>query len=376
MLALFIMSCERNNKYLIDSHYADEITVKNNEFILPTKDELFLRDYNMISSLSNNRLDIIVAYNYRTHALDLFSPQTNYLTQVKLDEEGGNGILPNIEGLYFHTLDSIWIYNRGIIYLTDTAGIVQERIDIGDLQHEEIIIDANFSISRVNLYYNKKRKSLLYTTRVIQQKGKPLFQVYEYFLNDKNVKKHALSGSDYDSDIMLLYGWKNAPNVTFSDDYIIYNYPIESNIYTLNLNDNSKKTFGGKSKYTKNSVHKLSKNTDFDDAERHKIENVHFFEITYNHVLDLYFRLHVDRNDYLKNENTFVQFNKKNMYLMVFNNKFEVIYENQLSSNRYSIINSWCIVNNGFLMLVNNHFFNAEIDEDVIVFDILEPNIK
>ena len=376
---LFCMSCEINDSVLQDSNYAEEVAIKVNEFVLPTKDELFLKDYSLISSFACDSSDIISAYNYKIHSLDLFSPQGNYLKQIKFDREGGNGIIPNIQGLYCHTFDSIWIYNHGIVYLTDTTGIVKDKIDIGNLQNEEIIVYTNYSISSVYLYYNKKRKSLFYTTRIIQRNYKLSFYVYEYFLESKDVKKYELSGSDYDTDIWSSYGWKNTPNVTFSDDNILYNYPIESNIYTIDLEDNSKHTYGGKSRYTKNTVHRLSKNADFVNSEIHKVENVHFYEIIYNPVLDLYFRLHIDRNDFIQNQDPQsigIQFNKKDRYLMIFNSKFEIVYEGKLQPDRYSVITSWCTVNKGLLMFVNNYYFDdSEIDEDTVLFDIIEPQI-
>ncbi|MDR2909961.1 MAG: DUF4221 family protein [Bacteroidales bacterium] len=378
---LFFVSCKNRENALQDNSYAEEITVKNEEFVVHTQDELFLKDYNLVSSFAcDSSLDIIVAYNHTIHALDLFSPQSNYLKQVILDKEGGNGILPDIHGLYVHTLDSIWIYNYDIVYLTDTTGIVKEKIDIGNLQSdEEIIIHANYSISSAYLYYNKKRNSLFYAARIIQPNYKLRFYVYEYFLENRNVKQYELSGSDYDTDIWSSYGWKNTPNVTFSDDKIVYNYPIESNIYTIDLEDNSKHTYGGKSRYTKNTVNKLSGNAGFFSAEIHKIENVHFYEIVYNPVLDLYFRLHIDRNDFLKTQDAQdagIQFNKKGRYLMIFNSKFEIVYEGKLPSDRYSVITSWCAVNKGFLMFVNNYYFNGSgINENTVLFDVFEPQI-
>ena len=60
---------------------------------------------------------------------------------------------------------------------------------------------------------------------------------------------------------------------------------------------------------------------------------------------------------------------------MIFNNKFEIIYESKLPSNRYSIINSWCTVNKGIIIMANNSFFEAETDEDTIIFDIVEPQM-
>lgn len=210
-------------------------------------------------------------------------------------------------------------------------------------------------------------------SKVSQEYDPPYFYVYEYFLENGRVGKYDLSQSDYDSDIMLMYGWMNAPNITFSDTDIIYNYPIESNIYTIALHDGSKHVYGGKSKYTENSVLGMSGKPSINDTERHKIENVHFYELVYNPTHDLYFRLHVDRSDFYPNQNAFVQFNKKDLYLMIFNHKFEVVYEDKLPSNRYSIIESWCSVEKGLLMFVDNYFLNIPQEEETILFDVIKP---
>lgn len=375
ILVLFV-SCRNKSTTLQDNAYADEITVKTEEFILSTEDLPFLKDYNLISShICDKKLDVIAAYNYKIHALDIFTIQDNYLAQIPLNSEGENAIIPDIQGLYFHSWDSIWIYNHGLVYLTDTTGIVKKKVDIGSLQNEEIIIQANYSISKVNLYYNKDRKSLFYATRLLQQDAYPHFYVYEYFLESGDVSKYELSHSEYDPDIMLMYGWKNSPNITFSDNNILYNYPIESNIYTINLFDKTKHIYGGKSKYTDNIVQRLTKNTELLDAEKHKIENIHFYEVIYNSKLNLYFRMHVDKNEFYPNEDAFMQFNKKNRYLMIFNSNFELIYEDKLPSDRYSIINSWCSVKEGLLMFVNNYFLDSTSEENTILFDVIKPQI-
>ena len=371
IIVLSLFSCKERRNTLLDSQYTTEVRVNTDEYIMPTKENFFLRNYNMLSSSG----DIVVAYNYRVHALDIFN-QSDYLAQIELKTEGGDGILQDIQGLHFHTWDSIWIYNHGIIYLTDTTCSVKKKINIGNLQDEEIIIHSNYSISRINLYYNKEKKSLFYSTRIISDIDNPQFNVYEYVLETGDIKKYELSSSYYDTDIMSMYGWKNSPNITFSDTKIIYNYPIESNIYTINLNDKSKQIYGGKSKFTANVAERLTKNTEILDAEKHKIENIHFFEMVYNPSLNLYFRLHVDKNEYFPNKDAFVQFNEKDLYLTIFNNKFEILSETKLRSNRYSIITSWCPVNDGLLLFVNNHFSETTSKEDVILFDIIKPQKK
>ena len=61
---------------------------------------------------------------------------------------------------------------------------------------------------------------------------------------------------------------------------------------------------------------------------------------------------------------------------MIFNNKFEINYEGKLPLNKYSLLNSWCTVNKGILIMANNFFFEAEADEDAIIFVIVEPQSK
>lgn len=371
-IILLLASCKDKSNVILNSNYANERTFNIKEFVLLTEEQTFLRDYNIVSSSFSESSDIIIGYNYQIHSLDLFDMQNNCQSQIQLNAEGEDAILSDIQGLCFHKLDSIWIYNEGVIYLVDTASVVKERINIRDFQDEEVIIFTNYSISKGCLYYNNSRKSLFYPTREIMNSGIPQFYVNEYFLEKQEVKKYELSSSHYDADIMSMYGWKNAPNVTFAENQILYNYPIEANIYTINLDDDSKHTYGGKSKYTKNTVARLSSNTNITDAERHKIENVHFYEIIYNSNLNLYFRFHVDKNDFFPNEDGFIQFNKKDLYLMVFNEEFEIVNESKLVQNRYSIINSWCPVSKGLLIFANNFFLDAEVSEDALIFDVLE----
>jgi len=49
----------------------------------------------------------------------------------------------------------------------------------------------------------------------------------------------------------------------------VLNAFLQSLEYNYNYNYNYKQTYGGKSKYTKNIVNKLSRNKDYMDAERH-----------------------------------------------------------------------------------------------------------
>ena len=167
-------------------------------------------------------------------------------------------------------------------------------------------------------------------------KGKSNFFASEYSLTDHSIKTYPL-GATEDKDFRNEYGWKQCPNVTYTDKAILYNFPIESNIYVIDIESGKGSAFGGKSQYTTNSVKKLQSPFSFTDGNRHIHENVHFFELLYDSTNDRYYRLHlgsnVDYNDKMDFESLY---HSKTMYLMVFNNEFEIINETKLDKERYN----------------------------------------
>ena len=110
----------------------------------------------------------------------------------------------------------------------------------------------------------------------------------------------------------------------------------------------------------------------FQDADKHLIENVHFFEIQYEPQKDVYYRLHLDKTVFSTNTKSNLLYDSKDLYLTIFNKNFEIIYENKLDNKTYSYHNSWGILNNK-LFINKDNILNDNKDSDSFEMVLFDP---
>lgn len=373
---IFLCSSCKKEKTLIENIYANKVNFVAEEVSIPLSEGLLLKEYYLSASFHNDTATILAAYNYKEHGLDFVNLKDKTTSQIKLEKSGPSGI-SRIEGLFIHNPDSIWLYNEtGNIYLINQKGELKNKLSIlDDSSKEKIIIGTNYAISNTKLFYNSKRKSLFYTTKEISSENSG-YIVKELFPDNPGmVNTYDLSPSLIEPSITVKdYCNKENPNVSFTNDKIIYNYPIEANIYTIDISTGKRNAFGAQSKYTENLVHKNMLSNDYSSYDRHGIENIHFNEVMYMPALDLYCRLHLNAVEFDAKKDLGELYNTKDIYLMVFNNKFEVINEIKLPSKKYSYYTAWCALDKGVLIFANNFFFNSDKLDETLVFDIYAPN--
>lgn len=373
-ILLCISSCQLSkDSKLKENVYSDKIDFNRKEVLFsPQTDILFLKEYFLSSSYQQDSTDVFVSYNYKRHALDFLDLKNGTISQTKLELEGPKA-MGRIYDIFVHNMDSIWICGMQNIFLINKAGDLKKKVPLIIEPNEGLSVETNYAISTIKLHYNDKRKSLFYTTGVFLD-DYLRFIVNELSLDDSNkIKRYKLSLSDVEPNLDKSYCYLTKPNVTFNDNKVIYNYPIESNIYVLDLNTGEHRIYGGKSKYTENKAHK---NSSSGNPEKYDIENLHFYEVMYIPKYDLYCRLHLNGIEFDVNKNREELYNSKDIFLTVFNSKFEVVNEIKLPSKRYSYLTAWCPLNNGFLIFANNYYLDASTSENNILFDIYEPVIN
>ena len=158
-----------------------------------------------------------------------------------------------------------------------------------------------------------------------------------------------------------------------ADTLLVYNFEYESNIYAYNLNSKNIDIYGAKSEYSPGLINLVSaKNPD--QWERHAIENPHYLHVLFDPYENLYYRFHWGGVPYKASNNQFNSFIDKPLYLMVLNDKFEILKEIELPKNRYGI-HSWAVTRNGILMS-NSHPMNEDIDENHLTFDLVRISIN
>jgi hypothetical protein len=368
-LLLLFLSCSNNS--LVNNKSGSPVDLGKNE-IHVNMDENTVNGYNLLSTLYNGE-DFAVAYNSYTHSVDVINITKDTVSHIVLDSEGPDGITHTVSGIYAHTLDSIWVSTVENIVLVDSAGHVKRRVSLLRKEGEVSLTITNFSIGTSKIYYNSKRNSL-FSLMMSVSSDKAGFFVEEYSLLNGSIKKYPVT-MVVEKNLRYSYGWKQCPNVTFTDTKILYNFPIESNVYVIDVETGNNMVYGGKSQYTNNEVGPLNFPYDFEKANRHIIENVHFFELNYDPVNDVYYRLHLNRTGSDVTRDFEDIYNCREMYLTVFNSEFEVINESKLDNFTYNYRNCWGILSKG-LFIAKSNFHRKDINHEQFEMDVYRVAVK
>ena len=229
-----------------------------------------------------------------------------------------------------------------------------------------INIDVNFTMATNKMFYHPKRQSVFYLT-VTPTNESADYAVYEYNIVTGKHEAYLLKGGLLECKAGRNYGWKQFPNVSYTLDKVVYNFPINSNIYSIDINTKEEKSYGGRSKYTSNLVSELEMPYDVPAAYKHLLENVHFFELQYDNWRDVYYRLHLGNIECGRKTDFMNLYPTKNLYLTTFNSAFEIINEMDLGEGQYDYWNYWGIMKDGFFIVKN---LLSSDDENIFQFDI------
>ena len=275
LLICLFLSCAKSQDRLIESQYGKAISFEKEEINIPIDDKT-LTSYQVISCFQENENNLVYAYNSPMHSLDIFNLNDQSISHLPLNKEGENGILKNVSGLYVHQEDSLWLYSQGFLYLVNNEGEVKGKYELPFPEGGFIMVETNFSMATIKLFYHPQRNSVFYLT-VTPTKESATYIVYEYSLNSGTFKAFELKGSETEKFAGKRFGFKQFPNVTYTDQDILYNFPISSNIYRIDIETGKETAFGGKSRYTPNLASELTMPYDMKDASKHHIENIHLF---------------------------------------------------------------------------------------------------
>lgn len=351
----------------------DAVATEVEEIKFPTQKALQLKSYYLSSPIHTDSADFLVSYNYRSHSLDYINLKSKLITQTILLREGPNA-LTRLTGIYAHTLDSIWVSDESErIFLIDNTGEIKNTVNLKEnlRETEQILINTNHAMYTSRLHYNKVRQSLMFLVKNLSSKT---FVVRELFVDkEKEAINYELSPSKIIPDMSVGYTFMDAPNVNFTNENIIYNYPVESSIYTLNIQTKERKSIMANSRYTANIVEKVEAGIDYPSLEKCRIQNPHFFDVMYIPKLKTYARLHLGGIAHDEKREMNQLMNDRTLHLMLFNEKMERIGETKLAEHRYNNFTGWSISYNGIALFVDN-ILDEENDTEELIVDMVRPN--
>ena len=371
ILIAFLASCmEQKSQNKIKNNIV-EVEVEEMKF--PPQTVLQLKSYYLSSAVHTDSADFLIGYNYRLHSLDYMNLQSKEVTQTILSDEGPDAVI-SLTGLYANSLDSIWMSDESErVFLLDNAGQIKTTVNLKEyLQDtEQLLINTNHAMFTSHLYYNEIRQSLMF---LVKKMASQTFVVRELFLDKgKDAIDYELEPSRIIPDITSGYAFINAPNVNFTTTDIIYNYPFESSVYTLDIQTGERKYVPAQSQYTENIVERVEPGTDYSTIEQCRIQNPHFFDVMYIPKLKKYVRLHLGGVDFDEKRGRDELMNDRILYLMIFDEKMKVLGESKLLEHRYNNFTGWSVSYNGVALFVDNILDEEDDTEDLAIDVILFP---
>lgn len=350
---------KKNSQEIIMGIERDTMSIKLND--------TSLNNYHTQVSFSWYKNDFLIGYNDKTHCLDVFNFTNKDIFNIELNIQGRGAVAGEVNGLYATSLDSLWILANQTVYLLDSIGIIQKQYDLMVDEGEYIINTSNYSNASVRLYFDTDKCALYYAT--IKMGDKNAFYINILSLNDGRHKKIELKYTDTEQGVGQRYGWMQHPNITYNYPLVIYNFPFNSNVYTMDLNTDVIKSYGGESRYTPNIASEVYTET-IDSWYKHMIENVHFYEVNYDPYRKRYYRLHLNGVDFNSTISVSEQIFDKQMFLTVFDQEFNVIEEFPLSNDLYNINGGWGVFKNGLFIIKDNPNMEHQ-DYECLKYDIL-----
>lgn len=365
ILIAFLASCmEQKSQNKIKNNIV-EVEVEEMKF--PPQTVLQLKSYYLSSAVHTDSADFLIGYNYRLHSLDYMNLQSKEVTQTILSDEGPDAVI-SLTVLYANSLDSIWMSDESErVFLLDNAGQIKTTVNLKEyLQDtEQLLINTNHAMFTSHLYYNEIRQSLMF---LVKKMASQTFVVRELFLDKgKDAIDYELEPSRIIPDITSGYAFINAPNVNFTTTDIIYNYPFESSVYTLDIQTGERKYVPAQSQYTENIVERVEPGTDYSTIEKCRIQNPHFFDVMYIPKLKKYVRLHLGGVDFDEKRGRDELMNDRILYLMIFDEKMKVLGESKLLEHRYNNFTGWSVSYNGVALFVDNILDEEDDTEDLAI---------
>ena len=359
-IVLGALSCGENNKNSQAAFCVDSLQVSSKR-VVPADSIIWEQSYNLSCPYPYGGGYAIMGYNAQAHALEIFTDSAT-IGRIQLDHHGENAVIGRASAITAISMDSIWLYDCFAFYLIDSKGRVLHK----HKDDRQIFLDANYVMQTASMgWYGGN--VLLYPVDV---KGK--FYLEHYSLKDKKViKEIPLDFPDCNKNGKNLYADMKYPNVSFSDGKVIYNYPYDSDIMTINLASGERRKYKAPSRFADASLKPYKRSGNMQAWLNYDWSNAHFFEVEYLPNLGLYARFMLGGINVGKYNDRNSVVDARKLYVSFLDADFNIVGEFLLKEKRYSNFHGWCAMPDALAVYVDNLLDN-EVCED-LVFDKIAP---
>lgn len=335
-ICTLVLACKNNPSLILEATASHQtIKLKRTELTIPV-DSLGLSVYGTDPTIYLEGNDFLLyTYNTPQHSIDVYNlSQKTFKSRITLHRAGPNQV-NKVYNSYVLNPDSIYIMGKGKLYLINKLGKVTTSYNTifqasdnteGGYFHSPN--EANFIIEHSGaamlgffIHYNS-----IGTERTQESLSNPILGRLN--LKDESLSFYPVTYSQFiqhnKGDFSEL-----KPNFTFTADQLIYNWPIESNIYTFEYKSRKKKTLGAKSDFSANAALTITGNSKYD----YRNEGTWFNSVNQYPGSNYYYRTHWSSQPKTTPNGDKTDASTKPGYIMLLSQNFEVIEEIELDSD-------------------------------------------
>lgn len=277
---------------------------------------------------SEGESDFFLAYNYMTHSLDLFNLTERIIEgHITLSNDGPDAII-EVVGLDVITRDSIFFADLTKFSIVNGSGTIIWSLDKKDPRIlGEIPPGFLYTWQGIfNPYYNSGNKSFVVSYMPLEDKlTGELPMLIQIGVNDAK-------GSLLPMFHPVFPEVKNNPiylgaRSCYTKDKVVINYAFSSDIHVYDYKSKQSITHGGMSSLTANYLSPIKEG---EDSEDYYLKSLCFFNLTYDRFRNYFYRTHWGEMQLRKSEFANSTFYDKPIYLTVFDEEFNLLYETKL----------------------------------------------
>jgi hypothetical protein len=371
IIALIVFSCRNSNDFVVESSGNLKESILNVDTIRIDLDSLGLNAYDEYSYVTNNGSEYLLCLNQKLKGIDIFNLTTREFSG-RFFFNDKRQIINDVRAFYAKDFSSMYLISPGKLIFTDSTGEVDSYINLyklvnGDYKkYGEPAVTLHFPLN--HSHHNNKPTILLYTFRQPDEYVSADI-VLELQLQDSSTNLLPIQYSDYFKNSSGKLGFLTYMNLgEVNEQYIVYNFVYESNIYRYTRSNGTIEVYGG----TVAGVNPLAKTfngeSDNQSLSIHALENPHYFRLLHDSEKHLYYRPVWKQIDYEDSNGLFNSFVDKELLISVFDSQFRLLDNLQLPKNTYSI-HRWFVSKNG-LALSPTHPSSKFMNENTLEFHI------
>jgi hypothetical protein len=358
------------------------------EYTLSAIDTINIR----IDSLTNNfnptyqfselgTLKILSVYNPRVHRIEIYDThEQNLLSLIRLNTEGPDGI-PELSGLYIHTLDSIFLFTleMNFIFLIDSSGSIIDRVDLNpslstDGIQYEMLVEEYFDVS----YTPELGILTFWAAPFIDRETSKFYQypvVFDFDINENKIlKNYGYYPESYRKRNVYFLNHRLIRSVT--ESYEIHGFEASHELFVYDkVTKELLKEVYSKSKYLPDQIESSTSSgraqLTLQEQVNHNIKTGRYKKLIYDKTNDLLYRF-VRHPQELKGADGLL--NSKigsTLSIMILDQELGVAGEVLLPANVF--VDHFSFVSGGVLWVNANHPSNPQNTESYFQFVIFSP---